>query len=66
MVSCWCDDFGKAVAVKVIKNQPAYYHQVRVYECVHAIRLLLSQLSTHSMCTLLTSELSQLILPHPD
>ncbi len=29
VVSCWSDDFGKAVAVKVIKNQPAYYHQVR-------------------------------------
>jgi dual specificity protein kinase YAK1 len=33
VVSCWSDDFGKAVAVKVIKNQPAYYHQVRLCWC---------------------------------
>eukprot|EP00798_Chlamydomonas_sp_ICE-L_P024982 gene24982-10644_t len=30
VVSCWCDEFQKFHAVKVIKNQPAYYHQARV------------------------------------
>ncbi len=28
VVSCWCEELGASVAVKVIKNQPAYYHQV--------------------------------------
>ncbi len=28
VVSCWSDVLGCTVAVKVIKNQPAYYHQV--------------------------------------
>lgn len=27
---CWAEALGKDVAVKVIKNQPAYYHQARV------------------------------------
>ncbi|EFJ45990.1 hypothetical protein VOLCADRAFT_30949, partial [Volvox carteri f. nagariensis] len=30
VVSCWCQERGASVAVKVIKNQPAYYHQARV------------------------------------
>ena len=30
VVACRCDDWGKEVAVKVIKNQQAYYHQARV------------------------------------
>ena len=28
VVSAWCEELGASVAVKVIKNQPAYYHQV--------------------------------------
>lgn len=27
---CVCEETGETVAVKVIKNQPAYYHQARV------------------------------------
>ncbi|GFH22245.1 uncharacterized protein HaLaN_19678 [Haematococcus lacustris] len=27
VASCWSDVLGRSVAVKVIKNQPAYYHQ---------------------------------------
>ncbi|KAL6747277.1 kinase-like domain-containing protein [Haematococcus lacustris] len=30
VASCWSDVLGRSVAVKVIKNQPAYYHQARV------------------------------------
>lgn len=30
VVLCVCQETGKHVAVKVIKNQPAYYHQARV------------------------------------
>eukprot|EP00798_Chlamydomonas_sp_ICE-L_P017976 gene17976-24382_t len=30
VASCWCEELQKVVAVKVIKNQPAYYHQARV------------------------------------
>ncbi len=32
VVSCWCDEMERNVAVKVIKNQPAYFHQVRACE----------------------------------
>ena len=28
VVKCICEDNGEAVAVKVIKNQTAFYHQV--------------------------------------
>ena len=30
VVSCWSDELRKSVAIKIIKNQPAYYHQARV------------------------------------
>lgn len=30
VASCWCEELGREVAIKVIKNLPAYYHQARV------------------------------------
>lgn len=33
VVSCWCDEMQRTVAVKVIKNQPAYFHQVGCTDC---------------------------------
>jgi hypothetical protein len=30
VAACYSDAQGASVAVKVIKNQPAYYHQARV------------------------------------
>jgi hypothetical protein len=30
VAACYSDGHGCSVAVKVIKNQPAYYHQARV------------------------------------
>ncbi|KAL6755195.1 kinase-like domain-containing protein, partial [Haematococcus lacustris] len=54
VASCWSDVLGRSVAVKVIKNQPAYYHQARVeigllqflnarcdpLDCHHIVRML--------------------------
>mmetsp|Transcript_37239 Transcript_37239/g.105059 ORF Transcript_37239/g.105059 Transcript_37239/m.105059 type:complete len:1166 (-) Transcript_37239:1237-4734(-) len=34
VAKCWCEALEQHVAIKIIKNQPAYYHQARMEICV--------------------------------
>lgn len=56
---CVCEETGETVAVKVIKNQPAYYHQARVEIGV------LQLLNTRSVVDSLPARLEHTFLKSP-